>query len=297
MSIEFKDFKNYWFTHDGTILKIYDKNQLSTPMLEVPIADVDSEIDNPDILEDLALYRTRPEWLVGQTLDTLIDFSAPGNNSVTTLKDVYKSLLTGTLCLRAFQSIKDVSQGEKVAEKIIHYLEFTDFFEAPASTRYHEATPSGLLFHSLKVYNEAATLQNIPAFKNCNICKWSLVALVHDWCKIGLYEGYIRNVKNEMTGQWEKVPSYKVATVKQNNTLGHGAASMFMISQFVKLSLEEALAIRWHMGVWNVCESEMNDLQDSNETYPLVHMLQFADQLAITKYESARYMREKRLAN
>lgn len=289
MNNKFDDFKKFWFTHDGKTLKIYGKENLSEPISKVLIKDIDSDIYDADILEDLVLYRSRPEWMVGQTIDHIIDLSDPANNSAELLKEVYQQLLEGTICLRAFQSVRDVKQGEDIAAKIIDYLEHTDFFTAPASTIYHEAVPSGLLFHSLKVYNEAVTLQHLPAFESCHICKWSLAALVHDWCKIGLYESYSRNVKNEQTGQWEKVPSFKVATAKRNNTMGHGVASMFMISQFVKLSLEEALAIRWHMGTWNVCDSEMNDLQDSNENYPLVHMLQFADQLAITKYESARY--------
>lgn len=306
---KFEHFNKFWFTHDGSTVEIYDKTDLSRPIDTATISEFEYIADNPEILEDtekypeqmrwvdilkdFKKYQTRPEWLVGKQIDKYVDFSAPENNSIETLKNMYVELLIGTICLRAFQSIKDVSQGEALAEKIINYLESTDFFQAPASTIYHEAVPSGLLFHSLKVYNEAVTLQILPAFQNCHICKWSLAALVHDWCKIGLYESYTRNVKNEMTGQWEKVPSFKVATTKRNNTMGHGTASMFMISQFVKLSYEEALAIRWHMGTWNVCDSEMNDLQDANEMYPLVHMLQFADQLAVTKYETKRYRKSR----
>lgn len=289
MEVKFEDFKKYWFTHDGKTLEVYDKNNLSEPIETMPLSDADSQIVDVEIHDDWELYKKRPEWFVGQTIDSLIDLSAPENTPQLMLLETYKSLLTGTICLRAFQSVKDVKQGEVLAEKIIKYLDSTDFFYAPASTVYHESVTSGLLFHSLKVYNEAATLQHVPAFASCNLCKWSLVALVHDWCKIGLYQKYSRNVKNDYTGQWEKVDAFKVAENKRNNTMGHGVASMFMISQFVRLSVEEALAIRWHMGVWNVCQSEFNDLQDSNEKYPLVHMLQFADQLAITKYESARY--------
>ena len=285
--------KRFWFTHKTMKnIEVYDKKYLEEPVL-VTSQDNWSEVADSDMWEDYVAFADRPESRVGSPIDDLIDFSAPQNNAPELLKSIYTELLTGAICLRAFQATRDVKKGEAIAEKIIKYLDSTDFFTAPASTRYHESVPCGLVFHSLKVYNEATTLQYLPAFADCNVCKWALVALVHDWCKIGLYERYTRNVKNESTGQWEKVPSFKIADVKHNNTLGHGAASMFMISQFLRLSFEEALAIRWHMGTWNVCDSEFNDLQDSNENYPLVHMIQFADQLAITTYESARYAKER----
>lgn len=285
----FDDLNTYWFTQrNSQTIDVYRKSNLNTCVDFISAPDT-AEVENVQILQDLELYKQRPEWLVGKSIDREIDFSSPSNNTLDQMKSIYDRLIRGVICLRAFQATKNVAQGEMVADKIIKYLESTDFYTAPASTMYHESVPSGLLFHSLKVYNEAVMLQGLPAFQSCNLCKWVLSALVHDWCKIGLYESYMRNVKNEETGQWEKVPSFRIAAVKRNNTLGHGAASMFLISQFVHLSLDEALAIRWHMGTWNVCDTEMNDLQDSNERYPLVHMIQFADQLAITEYESERY--------
>ena len=66
--------------------------------------------------------------------------------------------------------------------------------------------------------------------------------------------------------------------------LGHGVSSMFLASRFFKLSVEEAAAIRWHMGDYNVADNEMNDLHQANETYPMVQLLQFADRLSRVKY-------------
>lgn len=289
----FDSTRKYWFTHKNIRdIEVYEKEDLSQAKMTI-LRDDSSELADSAMLEDYRLYMSCPESQVGLPIDNIIDFSAAENNSLQILRDTYVQLLTGAICLRAFQSTKDVNRGEALAKRIVDYLDSTDFFTAPASTRYHESALCGLVFHSLKVYNEATTLQHLPAFANCNICKWALVALVHDWCKIGLYESYTRNVKNEQTGSWEKVAAFRISEHKRNNTLGHGTASMFMISQYVHLSLDEALAIRWHMGTWNVCESEFNDLQDSNEKFPLVHMIQFADQLAITSYESARYANER----
>ena len=282
----------YWFSHtDSNNVDVYLKSHKGLPI--TTISRTDTELADATMQQDFDTYKSSPEWTVGTAIDDVVDFSAVSRNSPQLLKDIYIQLLYGVLRLRAYQAIGNADKGEAIADRIVTWLETTDFFTAPASTRYHESEVCGLVFHSLKVYNEAATLQTIPAFASCNVCNWALVALVHDWCKIGLYESYTRNVKNEATGQWEKVPSFKIAETKRNNTLGHGAASMFLISQYIRLSYEEALAIRWHMGTWNVCDSEFNDLQDSNENYPLVHMIQFADQLAITTYESARYAKER----
>ena len=293
MNTAFSNFQKYWFTHTNSLkVEVYEKSNLSKCIRTITVSDWENCIADPAMSEDFQLYMQRPEWSIGRSIENFVDFSSAQNNSTEMLTMIYDQLITGVVCLRAFQSTRDVNRGEAVAAKIIEYLKSTDFYTAPASTKYHESVTSGLLFHSLKVYNEAVLLQKLPAFESCNVCKWALVALVHDWCKIGLYESYFRNVKNEITGSWEKVNSFRVAETKCNNTLGHGTASMFMISQFLHLAMDEALAIRWHMGPWNVCQSEFNDLQDSNEKYPLVHMLQFADQLAITRYESARYAQD-----
>ena len=165
---------------------------------------------------------------------------------------------------------------------IIDWLRSTDFYTAPASTRFHDSEPIGLLRHSLNVYNQALDIKNLPKFSKVSLDSIALVSLCHDLCKIGLYSSYMRNVKNEETGVWEKVPSYK--REKPMYPIGHGQASVYILSRFIKLSFEEMLAIRWHMGAWYVCDSEMDDLQKSNEDYPLGHLLQFADQLSIVNY-------------
>ena len=66
--------------------------------------------------------------------------------------------------------------------------------------------------------------------------------------------------------------------------LGHGVSSMFLINKFFHLSLEEASAIRWHMGSYRTSDAEFDELQTCNENFMLVHLLQFADQLSLVKY-------------
>lgn len=236
-----------------------------------------------DILEDFYKFKERPEFIVGQgCLCTLED--AP---------HFYQRLLTGTYLLHTFVCCKDIdemkakynAQGSFIEEKLRRLLEWlsqTDFYTAPASTKYHDAIDHGLVVHSLKVYNKVIDLISTETFKDTSVISATLVALTHDWCKTGYYEPYMKNVKDDRTGTWHQEKSY---TVNQKGVpLGHGVSSMFLASKFFNLSTEEALAIRWHMGRWNCCEIEMSELQKANETCPLVYLVQFADQLACVKY-------------
>ena len=168
--------------------------------------------------------------------------------------------------------------------RCFEWLRNTDFYTCPASTQYHDSFTGGLLKHSLNVCDSAVNLLAAEPFKSTvHIEDAVLVSLIHDWCKIGLYVPYKRNVKDEATGQWNAVDAFRYA---ENRTicLGHGVSSMYMASKFFNLNMEESLAVRWHMGKWNVADSEINELQQANRMYPLVHLIQFADQLAITDY-------------
>lgn len=167
-------------------------------------------------------------------------------------------------------------------DKFESWITGTDFFTAPASTRFHGSFEGGLCEHHIDVYNETVDLLTLPKFQHVNVDSAYLVALVHDFCKIGQYVPYLRNVKNDETGQWEKVQAYKYD--KPAFPLGHGVTSMWIASKFLPLSLEEMLAIRWHMGEYNCCENEMGELQEARDRYPLVLLLQTADRMSITGY-------------
>ena len=121
-------------------------------------------------------------------------------------------------------------------DRLIEFLESTDFFEAPASTRFHGNFEGGLLEHSMKVYEILKTkVEDNDSVK--------IVALLHDICKTNFYKTDFRNVKNN--GIWEQVPYY---TIEDTIPYGHGEKSVMMISEFIKLTPEEKYAIRWHMG-------------------------------------------------
>ena len=130
------------------------------------------------------------------------------------------------------------------SEKLLDWLDTkTDFFTAPASTRFHGAYDGGLCAHSLNVYRVLRSSFFEPDTDTEET--YAIVALLHDLCKANFYKKGTRNVKNDETGKWEKVPSY---SVEDMFPYGHGEKSVFLIERFMKLKVEEAVAIRWHMG-------------------------------------------------
>lgn len=134
-------------------------------------------------------------------------------------------------------------------DALLDWLQNTDFFIAPASSRYHGACEGGLVMHSLNVHYRLR--QAVECFGCDGVTNESLaiVALFHDLCKVGCYKVSTRNVKNDQTGQWEKVPFYKFE--EDFPFGGHGSKSLYLAQHFIKLSPEEAAAINCHMGPWD----------------------------------------------
>lgn len=164
----------------------------------------------------------------------------------------------------------------------LNWLDKTDFFLAPASIKYHDSKKNGLLYHSLLVADKIVELIHIPSFNMIKPHEAVLVALTHDWCKVGLYEIYEKNVK-DASGNWVKEPAYRC---RENPLMafGHGVSSMTLTQRFFRFTDEMLLAIRWHMGWCNVCEKEKVELTYAENHYPLVNLIAFADKLAITEF-------------
>lgn len=134
------------------------------------------------------------------------------------------------------------------ADKLLEWLEKSDFFSAPASGRRHSCVEGGLCQHSVFVYKRFVKILECEYGQN-----WqqkvspesvAIIALLHDVCKVGCYTVDYKNAKDE-NGVWQKVPYFKF-----DDTLpyGHGEKSVYIISSFIKLTRDEAMAINWHMG-------------------------------------------------
>ena len=159
------------------------------------------------------------------------------------------------------------------SQEFLDWLLKTDFFTAPASTKYHGACEGGLLLHSLNVYK---TLRE-RYFEEGKDSEesFAIYALLHDLCKAQFYKVSTRNVKNDVTGQWEKVPYY---TVEDAFPYGHGEKSVFLIERFMRLKTSEAMAIRWHMGGFDdSARGGSFAISLAYEKYPLAVKLHLAD--------------------
>ena len=164
------------------------------------------------------------------------------------------------------------------ADKLLEWLSTTDFFKAPASTRFHGACEEGLVMHSLNVYH---ALMDRFFEEGDNPESMAICGLLHDLCKANYYKTGTRNVKNEATGQWEKVP---VFMVEDQFPYGHGEKSVYLIERFIRLKPAEAVAIRWHMGFSGSEASRL--VGQALQQYPLAFALSVADMEATYFLES-----------
>ena len=163
------------------------------------------------------------------------------------------------------------------ADKLYDYLfSSSDFTTAPASTRYHGAYEGGLIEHSLNVYHclcDYLARQRVREVYNMDYSDETVavVALLHDVCKVNCYKTSFRNVKNDR-GKWESVPYYEF---DDRLPYGHGEKSVYIISGYMKLSREEAFAIRYHMGF--SAQDDTRNVGQAFEMFPLAFALNVAD--------------------
>jgi hypothetical protein len=173
-------------------------------------------------------------------------------------------------------------------DNLLDFIRKSDFYTAPASTRFHGAKEGGLLNHSLNVYDclerkTSGSEYNIwkPTMENITEDTVIIISLLHDICKTYYYTIEMRNAKNDK-GVWEKVPYY---TVDDKVPYGHGEKSVMMIEEYIKLKPVERYAIRWHMGAYSG-QQDWNTLGTAMEKYPLVLALHQADMEATYLIES-----------
>ena len=131
------------------------------------------------------------------------------------------------------------------ADRLLDYLCASDFFSAPASTRFHGSSPGGLCEHSLNVYECLKDIMERPRMKEVYGIDYysdesiAIVSLLHDLCKVDFYVESTRNVKEN--GVWKSVPFY---TIDDKLPYGHGEKSVYIVSGFMRLTRDEAFAIR-----------------------------------------------------
>ena len=177
------------------------------------------------------------------------------------------------------------------ADRLLEYLtsKSSDFFTAPASTRFHGCYEGGLLEHSLNVYDCLCAYMSRDRVREVYHMEASdetiaIISLLHDLCKVNIYKPSFRNVKDSQ-GVWQKVPSYEF---DDQLPYGHGEKSVYIISGYMKLTREEAFAIRYHMGF--SANDDPKNVGAAFEMFPLAYALSVAD-------SEATYFLEKKEAS
>ena len=172
-------------------------------------------------------------------------------------------------------------------DKLLNYLEHTDFFEAPSSTKFHLNVRGGLCKHSLNVFETALSINKcilLPKQKSGESIfseplseeSIAVAALFHDVCKCNMYKVTERWRKDEHN-KWE---SYKAYEVSDDFPFGHGEKSCYIVSHYIRLMRDELLAMRWHMGMYDVGEAGTPNrfsFHAATDASPLVVLLQMAD--------------------
>jgi hypothetical protein len=167
-----------------------------------------------------------------------------------------------------FETIADAYIKREGIKDLLQAIAKTDFYTAPASTKYHDSHENGLVKHSLEVFDILLTdLEDEEVITAESI---AIVALFHDLCKTGFYEVSTRNTKDEK-GKWIQVPYY---TVNDLLPIGHSEKSIIMILQFMKLTDDEIMAINAHMGGW---DKRDNVVSNTFGMCPLAVHLHIAD--------------------
>lgn len=159
-------------------------------------------------------------------------------------------------------------------DRLLAWLEKSDFFTAPASSRFHGAYEGGLLQHSLNVYDEFKRLIAVYPEVKCDEESIVICTLFHDLCKVGMYTTEKRNRKNA-DGQWETYDAYKIE--EKFCFGGHGSKSVYMLMRFIDLKPAEATAINNHMSAFG---GDVNSIGRAFEQYPFAWLLSVADQSA-----------------
>lgn len=183
---------------------------------------------------------------------------------------------------KIIERLKSIKR-DGIDELITYLLERTDYFIAPASTKFHSNFDGGLAYHSNNVV-ELLIQKNEQYKLGLSLDTIYLTGYLHDLCKCNLYEKTMRLKKDEMTGKWIGYASYEI---NENIPLGHGEKSVILLQQFVKLTLEECLMIRWHMGAY-IPKEEYRDYNKAIELYKTVLAFSNADAEASHFLEEVR---------
>lgn len=185
--------------------------------------------------------------------------------------------------------VRSIKRDGANIEALIKKLETSDFFDAPASSMYHNAFKGGLCDHSLNVRD---WLFKFVATAYPQGSPWSedtlnIVSLFHDISKMNFYEPYYRNVKRYCDNgskkdeigkfEWASEQSFKIREASERFLYGsHGANSEYITGSYIPLSFEESTAIVNHMGWEPTANADLTGIYNKNHLAVLLHLADMA---------------------
>ena len=200
LSVPKYDSFKYWFKIEHDIVYVYLNNdgimtaKRSVDGSTLTVVDGPSvDVNMDELFNDWDMYRQRFEYKIHEDVSI-------GNKSMDDLIDLYESLLIGSTMIIDEASGRNPDKSVDMLFKCLDWLRTTDFYKCPASTKYHDSSTCGLLVHTLRVVSRCKDLAKSPLFEyGVKIASAVRACLLHDWCKIGLYEPYLKNVKSHYT--------------------------------------------------------------------------------------------------
>lgn len=181
-----------------------------------------------------------------------------------------------------FEQIVAANIKREGIDDLMEFIKNSDFYEAPGSTKYHDAEYGGLVNHSIEVYDNLFKMKRRFDLSMYSDETLALVSLFHDICKVNFYKESFRNVKDS-EGNWNKV---SVFVVDDQFPLGHSEKSVITLMKYMKLTDEEIMAIRWHMEILDPSAQSYigsRTLTAAEEKYKLISYLHLADFIAAKK--------------
>lgn len=188
--------------------------------------------------------------------------------------------------IKRFETLLVETNREGI-DKLLEWIRKSDFYTAPASTRFHSCHEGGLLEHSLNVCDCLLAKLESDVWRETlePVGRESLIisSLLHDLCKTNYYIVEIKNKKiYSETGKkidsngrydWQSVPGY---TVEDKFAYGHGECSVMIAERFIDLKNVERYMIRWHM-LFTEPKEMYNTIGNALKKYPSILAISEAD--------------------
>ena len=161
--------------------------------------------------------------------------------------------------------------------EISKLLDQIDYFNKPLSAQYNGDYPGGLCEYALRFAHELGVLCNayFPGrYSEEDVIK---VALLKDIYKATMYESYMKNVKDDETGQWSTIPAFRVKDSENRPVFGEiGFSSYMQIRELIPRTTEQTEAI-----VYSNISNFAPDIHNVFRSYPLVTLTRMAEMAAM----------------